>query len=98
MTLYLHEHRRRLLLALGVALYLKFLLIPTGVVFYELHHLTGIDGVYWGYSLFKGAGYYFGIWPWQNLACIGVALLIAVPWRRTFRLLNNQRPKTGATA
>jgi len=52
------------------------MLIPTGWLFYELHHATGIDAVYWGYSIFKGAGYYFGVWQYQSLACVLVALTI----------------------
>lgn len=71
------------LIALAVALYLRFLLIPTGVLFYELHHATGVDAIYWGYSAFKGAGYYFGVWPYQTLACCAVAvLIIGVGWWR----------------
>jgi hypothetical protein len=64
--------------AIAIALYLYFLLPATAVLFYELHHLTGIDSIYWGYSIFKAAGYYFGVWPYQLLACIGVALAIVL--------------------
>lgn len=95
MSSYFREHWRRLLIAIGVALYLKFLLLPTAVAFYELHHLTGVDGIYWGYSLFKAAGYYFGVWPYQTAVCIAVAVLIAMPWRRAARLVKRRLPKPG---
>ena len=49
-------------------------------MFYELYHLTGIGPVYWGYSLFKAGGYYFGIWEYQLLSCALVsALIIIIP-------------------
>ncbi len=69
-------HRKALVWAIAVAIYLKFLLIPTGVMFYELHHATGIDFIYWGYSVFKGVGYYFGVWEYQTLTCVLVAVAI----------------------
>jgi hypothetical protein len=61
------------LIAVAVAAYLYFLLPATAVLFYELYHLTGFEPVYWGYSAFKAAGYYFGIWPHQGLVCALVA-------------------------
>jgi hypothetical protein len=64
--------------AVAVALYLYFLLPATAVIFYELYHLTGIEPVYWGYSAFKFAGYYFSIWPYQLLACVLAALAIVL--------------------
>ena len=64
--------------AIAVALYLYLLLPATAVMFYELYHLTGIETVYWGYSAFKFAGYYFGTWPHQLLACVLVALVIVL--------------------
>lgn len=72
------KYRKRWIVAIAVALYLYFLLPATGVMFYELHHLTGIDAIYWGYSAFKAAGYYFGIWEYQLLACVLVALFIGL--------------------
>lgn len=69
--------------AIGLGLYLKFLLEPTGWLFYELHHLTGIDAIYWGYTVFRGGGYYFNTWEYQNLACVTVSLVILlVAWLR----------------
>ena len=68
--------RRLWVIAVAVALYLYFLLPATAVFFYELYHMTGIEPVYWGYGAFKAAGYYFGIWPYQGLACVAVAALI----------------------
>ena len=75
-------NRGRLLLGIGLALFFRFLLVPTAWIFYELYHLTGWDLVYWGYSLFKVSGYYFNHWPFQTLTCIALGLAIAVPWRR----------------
>ena len=68
--------KRRWIIAILVASYLYFLLPATAVVFYELYHLTGIDPIYWGYSGFKAAGYYFGAYPHKMLVCLMVALLI----------------------
>ena len=70
------NHRKALVWAIAVAIYLKFLLIPTGVLFYELHHATGIGFVYWGYSIFKGAGYYFSVWEYQTISCVLVGVAI----------------------
>jgi hypothetical protein len=69
--------------AIGLGLYLKFLLEPTGWLFYELHHLTGIDAIYWGYTIFRGGGYFFNNWDYQSLACVTVSLVILlVAWLR----------------
>ena len=75
---------RRWIIAIAIALYLYFLLPATATLFYELYHLTRIGPVYWGYSLFKAAGYYFGIWPYRLLTCLLVAAAIIVlplAWR-----------------
>jgi hypothetical protein len=60
--------KRRWLFAIAVALYLYFLLPATATMFYELYHLTHIDPIYWGYSGFKAAGYYFGTYEYRLLA------------------------------
>ena len=71
---------RRLVIAVAVGLYLYFLLPATAVLFYELYHLTGIGPVYWGYSVFKAGGYYFGIWQYQLLTCVLVsAAIVLIP-------------------
>ena len=70
--------KKRWILAVAVGLYLYFLLPATATLFYELYHLTGIDAVYWGYSGFKIAGYYFGVWQYQLLACVAVAAAIVL--------------------
>lgn len=70
------QPKRRWLLALLVGLYLYFLLPATAVLFYELYHLTNVDALYWGYSAFKAAGYYLGIWPYRLMACVGAGLVI----------------------
>ena len=72
------KSRRRWIIAIAVALYLYFLLPLTAVAFYELYHLTKIDPIYWGYSGFKAAGYYFGVWEYKLLACALVAAGIVV--------------------
>ena len=84
----LRQHRLALVVGIGVALYLKFLLLPTAVLFYKLHHATVIDFIYWGYSGFKFAGYYFGIWEYQTLTCVvvGLLLFILLGWRGRARL------------
>lgn len=70
--------RRRWIVAVAIGLYLYFLLPATAQVFYELYHLTGIGPVYWGYSLFKAGGYYFGTWEYQLLSCVLVSVLIII--------------------
>ena len=77
--------RKRILIALAIGLYLYFLLPATATLFYELYHLTEIGFVYWGYSAFKAAGYYFGVWPYQLHACIAAglaAIFIPALWQR----------------
>lgn len=69
---------RRWIIAIAVALYLYFLLPATAQMFYELHHLTKIDAIYWGYSGFKAAGYYFGVYQYRLLVCVAVAAAIIV--------------------
>ena len=62
-----------LLVSLAVGLWLRFLLEPTGWLFYELHHATGFDWIYWGYTVFRGGGYFFSTFPYQSLVCLAVA-------------------------
>lgn len=68
--------KKRWLIAIMIALYLYFLLPATATMFYELYHLTGVGPVYWGYSAFKAAGYYFGIYEYKLLVCLAVAAVI----------------------
>jgi len=72
----LQHHKKALLWALLIALYLRFGLTLTAVGFYELYHLTQFDPLYWGYGIFKASGYYFSVWPYQGLSCLAVAVLI----------------------
>lgn len=73
--------KKRWLIAAAVGLYLYFLLPATATLFYELYHLTEIGPVYWGYSAFKAAGYYFGTWEYQLLSCLLVAAaIVALPY------------------
>lgn len=69
---------KRWIIAVTVALYLYFLLPATAGMFYELYHLTHIDPMYWGYSGFKAAGYYFGIYEYRLPVCVGVAAAIVL--------------------
>jgi len=69
---------RALLWGLAVALYLRFGLEPTGWLFYEASFALGVDWLYWGYSVFRGAGYVFGLWAFQTLACVIVGALVAL--------------------
>tara|TARA_B110000503_G_scaffold32105_2_gene52167 strand:+ start:64112 stop:64369 length:258 start_codon:yes stop_codon:yes gene_type:complete len=69
---------RRWIIAVAIALYLYFLLPATADMFYELYHLTKIDPVYWGYTGFKAAGYYFTVYQHRLLVCLSVAAAIIV--------------------
>lgn len=69
---------KRWIIAIALALYLYFLLPATAVMFYELYHLTEFGPVYWGYSAFKAAGYYFGIWEYKLTTCLALAAVIIV--------------------
>ena len=68
--------KRRCILAIAVAAYLYFLLPITAEMFYELYHLTEFGPIYWGYSGFKAAGYYFGVYEHRLLVCLLVAAAI----------------------
>lgn len=71
---------RRAVMGVAVAVFLYSLLEPTAWLFYELHHLTGVGFIYHFYSVFKAAGYYFGIWDYQWLVCLIAGVLTALPW------------------
>ena len=72
--------KRRCLFAVAATLYLYFLLPATADMFFTLYHKTHIGPLYWGYSGFKAAGYYFGIYEYRALACVLLAMaIIAVP-------------------
>ena len=68
--------KRQWIIAISVALYLYFLLPVTAELFYELYHLIKIEPVYWGYSGFKAAGYYLGVYEHRLLVCLAVAAAI----------------------
>ena len=72
-----------LLWGLALALYLRFGLEPTGWLFYEASFALHLDGLYRGYTLFRGGDYLFGLWPLRNAACIVAGLLLALllAWR-----------------
>jgi len=67
---------RRWIIATAVALYLYFLLPATANLFFSLYHLTDVGWIYWGYSLFKAAGYYFGVYEHKLAATLLVAAAI----------------------
>ena len=78
--------RRPLLWGLGLALYLRFGLEPTAWLFYEASFALGIDGLYWGYSVFRGADHFFRLWAWQPVACVVAGGLLALAlYRRAIR-------------
>ena len=70
--------KRSWIIAIAVALYLYFLLPATAQIFYELYHLTNIGPIYWGYSGFKAAGYYFSIYEYRFEVCLLVAAAIII--------------------
>jgi hypothetical protein len=70
--------KRRWIIAIAAALYLYFLLPATADMFYELYHLTHFGPIYWGYSGFKAAGYYFGVYEYRMLVCLLVAAAIII--------------------
>ena len=73
--------KRRWIIAIAAALYLYFLLPATADMFFALYHLTHLDPIYWGYSGFKAAGYYFGIYEYRLLVCILLAAaIVAIPY------------------
>jgi apolipoprotein N-acyltransferase len=74
---------------LVVALFLRFGLEPLGWLCYEASHATGIGWLYWGYTVFRGAGYAFGLWPYQALACLAAGLLVS------FFIMHRTRERDG---
>jgi hypothetical protein len=70
--------KRRWFIAIAAALYLYFLLPATADMFFALYHMTQIGPLYWGYSGFKAAGYYFGIYEYRLLACLLLAATIII--------------------
>jgi len=69
---------RRWIIAVAAALYFYFLLPATADMFFALYHLTHLGPIYWGYSGFKAAGYYFGIYEYRLLVCLLLAVAIIV--------------------
>lgn len=66
---------------LAVALYCRFGLEATGWLFYQMSHTLAIDWLYWGYSVFRGAGHFASLWQYQNIACAvlgGVVFLLLI--------------------
>ena len=68
--------KRPWIIALTAALYLYFLLPATADMFFALYHMTHLGPLYWGYSGFKAAGYYLGIYEYRLLVCVLFAVAI----------------------
>jgi len=79
----LTKYSKALIAGVLLALWLSFGLDATAMFFYELYHLSGVEFVYWGYSAFKVAGYYYGAWPLQAFAsaAAGTLLFLLLAWR-----------------
>ena len=69
---------RALLWGLTVTLYLRYGLEPTGWLFYEAYHALHIDGLYLAYSMLRGGGHLFGLWPYQWMACTFAGALVGL--------------------
>lgn len=68
---------RAALCGILLAGWLRFGLEPTGWLFYEASHALHADWLYWGYTVFRGGGYAFGLWPHRTLACLVAGLALA---------------------
>jgi hypothetical protein len=80
---------KALLWGILLAIYLRFGLEPTGWLFYEASFAFGIDGLYWGYSIFRGGAHALSLWSFQNIFCIGLGLLLAM-WKLRKAAINNK--------
>ena len=74
---------RSLLWGMGIALYLRFGLEPTGWFFYEASHTLSLDWLYWGYSIFRGGAHALSLWELQTLSCVLVGAVVGflILWR-----------------
>ncbi|MEH6590443.1 MAG: hypothetical protein V7746_09315 [Halioglobus sp.] len=75
--------RRALFWGIGIAAYLRFGLEPTGWLFYEASNALDMAALYWGYTVFRGAGFALSLWSFQSLACTGFGVFIGlfIYWR-----------------
>ena len=80
---------KALLWGVSLAIYLRFGLEATGWLFYEASFLLGIDGLYWGYSIFRGGAHALSLWSLQNIFCAGLGLLLAI-WKLRKAAVNNK--------
>ena len=46
--------------------------------FYELSHTTGIEGLYFGYSVFRGLDHIFSLWPYHNFLCLALGIFVSL--------------------
>jgi len=73
---FLKTHRKGLFIAVGVALYLQFFLLPTATLFYEAYHVLKIESLYIGYQLFKVAAYSMSVWQYRHIAILATAMIV----------------------
>jgi len=73
---WLKNHRTSLVSSIAIALYIKFLLLPTATFFFEAYHLVKVEVLYVGYQIFKVAGYAYSKSEAENTIAIAVALLV----------------------
>ncbi|WP_116368195.1 hypothetical protein [Parahaliea mediterranea] len=77
---------KALLWGLAIAGFVRFGLAPTGWLFYEASFALGLDGLYWGYRIFRGGDYLLNQWPPFTFACVALGLLAALlAYRRNRR-------------
>jgi hypothetical protein len=72
------NYKRRYSIGIFIGLYFYFLLPTTAVFFYEMYHLTGIDGLYIIYGLFKAGGYYFESWEYRLIASFCTTMFVII--------------------
>ena len=46
--------------------------------FYELSHTTGIESLYFGYSLFRSLDHIFSLWPHHNYLCLALGTIVSL--------------------
>jgi len=76
LDIWLKNNGRRLSVAVVVAIYIRFLLLPTAILFFEAYHLLQLEFLYIGYQLFKVIGYIVSVWEYRNLAAVVIAVFI----------------------
>jgi hypothetical protein len=80
---------KALLWGVALATYLRFGLEPTGWLFYEASFLFRVDGLYWGYSIFRGAAHVLSLWSYQNIFCLVLGSLLSI-WKLRQASVSNE--------